>query len=423
MPVPFSLMREADVIVVGAGAAGIFAAWRAATLGARTILLEKTKRIGTKILVSGGGKCNITHSGPIEDVLKAFRPNEAKFLRPSFYRFTNEEMVEMLVDRGLEVYTRPDGRIFPVHQTAKDVVSILREFLADARVDIRFDAPATGLRPLEDGRIEVLVGEEQFVAKSVVVSVGGSSFPNSGTTGDGWPWMRALGHQIVPIRAALAPMYLQLTWEPPAGVAVRDGILRARGSSGVLTKWRGDLLFSHQGVTGPSALAVSRIVAEHMVDGPVTLEIDIIPDIPQEALNERWIEDAKSSPHRLVLTQLESLVAARIATLICESADVEPASKLKDLDRKSRNRLVARIKSWPLGPVRAAPLEKGEVVAGGVSLDQVNPKTMESTLVPGLFLCGEILDIAGPVGGYNLQAAWSTGFVSGDSAAIHAGFK
>ncbi|RYG40376.1 FAD-binding protein, partial [bacterium] len=211
-----------DVLVIGAGAAGIFAAWRAATEGARTILIEKTPRIGTKILVSGGGKCNIVHDGPIEDVLRAFRPNEARFLRPSVYRHPNETIVRMFTDRGLKTMTREDGRIFPVDATAKDVVNVLRSYLDEAGVDLRLESPCTGLA-IEDGRVvgatvgayestgaapklsggygaKALLRETggivhegdrasgTILAGATILATGGSSYPNSGTTGDGWKW-------------------------------------------------------------------------------------------------------------------------------------------------------------------------------------------------------------------------------------------
>ncbi|HRK22423.1 MAG TPA: NAD(P)/FAD-dependent oxidoreductase, partial [Fimbriimonadaceae bacterium] len=182
------------VVVIGAGAAGIMASLRAAKLGASVLLLEKTPRIGTKILISGGGKCNITHDGDLEDVLRAFRPNEARFLRPACYRWTNRQVVELFTSQGLDVYTRPDGRIFPVEKTAKDVVAILAGYLARAKVDLRLECPVTGLLRDEAGISAVLTRQGPIVVQAVVLAVGGSSYPNSGTTGDGWRWAAELGH-------------------------------------------------------------------------------------------------------------------------------------------------------------------------------------------------------------------------------------
>lgn len=411
-------MPGRNVIVVGGGAAGIIAAWRAAQCGARVTLLEKTPRLGTKILISGGGKCNITHAGPLEEVLRSFRPNEARFIRPACYRFTNEQVVDILTSRGLEVYTRPDGRIFPVDKTAKDVVAILRSYLEEANVDIRLETPVVGLLS-ERGEIRgVQLADGPLASERVVVSVGGSSYPNSGTTGEGWKWLRALGHTVVKVRAALAPIYLELD-EPPAeraGVALRDCVLKARLAGKEIVRWRGDLLFTHHGVSGPTVLGISRVVAEQE-ERTVTLEVDLAPDCPHESLVERFLEFARSNPKKTVRSFVDPFLAQSLLDGLANDATVELATVVSQLDKKSRNRLIETLKGWKLGQVRHVPLEKGEVVAGGISLDEVDPQTMESRLVQGLYLCGEVLDIAGPVGGYNLQAAFATGYVAGETAA------
>jgi len=420
-----------DVVVVGGGAAGIIAAWNAQRNGARTLLLEKTSRLGTKILISGGGKCNICHDGPLEDVLKAFRKNEALFLRPSFYRFTNKEVVEIMTDRGLEVYTRPDGRIFPVHQTAKDVVAILESLLTDESVTVRTEAPVVGIDPI-DGGFRVSIGEpippnsgyrhaaqgnvETITARTVIVSTGGASYPNCGTTGDGWDWMRQLGHSIVPTLPALAPIYLHFTefQTQLSGISIRDGVLKARYGGKEVARWRGDTLLTHQGVSGPCALGISRVIAEQPVSTDVTIECDFRPDLSFEQLSE---EIMTLPANRTILSYLTGFMAERVGMQLLQDSQIDEHIISRRLERKPRNRLVEAIKGWKLGPVRVVPLEKGEVTAGGVSLAEVDSKSMLSQTVTGLFLCGEILDIAGPVGGYNLQAAFSTGFVAGESAA------
>ena len=444
-----------DVLVIGAGAAGIFAATRTAELGARTVLLEKTPRIGTKILVSGGGKCNVAHDGPLDDVLRAFTREEAAFLRPAAHRMPNDAIIRLFTGAGLEVYTRDDGRVFPVHQTAKDVVAILRRRLDEAGVDIRLESPVTELL-IEDGeavgvragRYERTGGEPklsggygakallretggiihpgdtaegEFRAGAIVLATGGSSYPNSGTTGDGWPWARAAGHTVVKVRAALAPLYIDL--EPRsgiatadlAGVALREIELKARGAGKTLIKWGGDLLFTHQGISGPTALGVSRLVAEAMDAGPVELLADLAPETPAEEIAAYWHGLAPSRTG--VETALKELAPERIAAEIARLEGIEPGTTLGALGPKGRNRLADRVKALGLGRVRTVPLEKGEVVAGGVTLDEVDPHTMASRKCARLFLCGEVLDIAGPVGGYNLQAAFATGHVAGESAA------
>lgn len=407
-----------QVVVIGAGAAGIMASLRAAELGAKVLLLEKTPRIGTKILISGGGKCNITHDGPIENVLRVFRPNEARFIRPSCYRLTNGQVVELFTNRGLKVYARPDGRIFPVDQTAKDVVAILRRRLDEAGVEVRLESSVTQLERDDGGIVAVRVGEKRIPTRRVVLAVGGSSYPNSGTTGDGWRWAQSLGHSIVKPRAALAPLELSETrWREYSGVALRDVVLKARQNGKEMARWRGDLLITHVGLSGPCALGVSREVAEAREKGPVQAEIDLVPDSAFEKLAREAVDYAQAHPARKVAAFLDNAVPDRLAKEILHSAQIEPDAVFAQLPRKARNRLVECLKGWPLGEIKEAILAKGEVVAGGVSLDEVDPKTMASKVCPGLFVAGEALDVAGPVGGYNLQAAFATGYVAGESAA------
>jgi len=399
----------------------MIAAWSAATSGAHVILLEKTSRLGTKILISGGGKCNITHDGPIEDVLKEFRPNEARFIRPACYRFLNTRIVEMLTDRGLLVYTRDDGRIFPVDQTAKDVVAILEEYVREAGVEIRLDSPVRTILTRDDAVSGVKLADGIIDTDRVILASGGSSYPKTGTTGDGWPWAKELGHTIVPIIAALAPIDMARDgMDPRAGIALRDVILRARIDGKEVTRWRGDLLFTHRGVSGPTVLGISRIVAEHEPT-PCSLEVDLAPDQKLDALQGRIVAEKQADPRRRVANLIEGMAPKNLLPDISLAAGLNLDTPLQSVSNKDLNRLAIVLKGWDLGLVRTVPLEKGEVVAGGVSLDEVDPRTMASRVCPGLFLCGEVLDIAGPVGGYNLQAAFATGFVAGESAAnLHA---
>jgi hypothetical protein len=413
-----------QIVVVGGGAAGIIAAWRAASLGADVLLLEKGRRLGTKILISGGGKCNVTHAGRLEDIRKAFRPNEAAFLKPSFYKFTNTDFTDLLEADGLRLYTRPDGRIFPIPPAdAKDVVAVLEGLVRSAGVTVRFDAAVEGIEAAGGAVTGVRLDGEVIPAGRVVLATGGSSYPATGCTGDGWRWCEALGHTIVRLCAALAPLYLDPS--PPEsfnGVALRDCVLRARrvhpdGNTGKeRMRWRGDMVFTYKGVSGPVALGVSREIAEALPEGS-TVEADFLPDESVEALSERLSRWSRENPRKGLAAFVETVAAQSLSSAILASAGVGADVKGAYLTARERNRLAATLKGWSLGRVRAIPLERGEVVAGGVALGEVDPKTMRSRNVRGLWLCGEILDIAGPVGGYNLQAAWSTGYVAGDDAA------
>jgi len=417
-------MTISRVAVVGGGAAGIIAASRASELGAKVTLYEKNERPGMKILISGGGKCNLTHQGSMEEIRAQFRQPEARFLKPSFYRYTNHDFLEILHTRGMRTYTRPDGRIFPVDPSnAKDVVALLFDFLKESGVEFRPFSPCSGL-VVTDGQVSG-IGDKVMPTDKVIVCTGGSSYPATGTTGDGWRWLSDIGHTIEPLRAALAPLYLQNARPDWSGIAIRDTVLRGRTTEGgkQLSSWRGDLLFTHKGLSGPCALGISREVAERMAissELPI-VEIDLVPDKEYEDIRESLRKLSRDNPRKTLTGLVSEVVTDRLIEAVVDAIGISGDTRLAHLPAKNANRYASVMKGWSLGPVRSVPLERGEVVAGGVRLDEVNPNTMESRLINGLYLCGEVLDIAGPVGGYNLQAAWSTGYVAGSSSGVSPG--
>ena len=415
--------EDSEILVAGGGAAGLIAALRAAELGAKVTLLEKNERLGMKILISGGGKCNLTHDGPMEELRAVFRANEARFLKPCFYRYTNDDFLAILHRYGMKTYVRPDGRVFPVEPAnAKDVVAILERAVRDAGVTVRLGAAVSGLI-VEDGQIRgVRVGAREMRAARVIAAVGGSSYPATGTTGDGWRWAAEIGHHLVPLRAALAPIYLRDVEPDWSGIALRDVVLRARlpNLGKEYVRWRGDLLFTHKGLSGPCALGISREIGERMaagIPGGGAIEIDLAPDTPFEVLAGQIRAELAASPRKTVGGIVDGRVPDSLAAPFIAAHGLDRQTRGPHLSAALLKRLTAGLKGWALGEVRSVPIERGEVVAGGVALEEVDPQTMQSRVARGLYLCGEILDIAGPVGGYNLQAAWSTGCVAGESAA------
>lgn len=413
-----------DVLVIGGGAAGMIAALAAARDGARALLLEKNDRLGIKLLISGGGKCNITHDGDMDALREAFPPHQARFLRHSAACFDNDAVLALLHARGVETLTRPDGRVFPVSGRAGDVVDALEAEMRAAGASVRLRAAVTSIREREGHVVGVRLadapGEKAAIdARVVILATGGVSYPKTGTTGDGFTWARALGHTLVPPRAALAPLYLA---EPPpaewSGVALRDSLLRVRDSAGkLLGRWRGDTLFTHRGVSGPTALGVSAAAARGMESGQVSADVDLLPDETPESLTAALTAPGHRAARRGARALLDAWLPNRIVPALLARAGIDLATPLHQLRRPERIRLIEGLKRMELGRVAHVPLERSEVTAGGVVLPEVDPATMASRKVAGLYLCGEILDIDGPVGGYNLQAAFSTGYVAGESAA------
>jgi len=297
------------------------------------------------------------------------------------------------------------------------VVALLTQHVLDAGVTVRYGASVTGLHVQNNRLCGVQIGEEFMPADRVVVCTGGSSYPATGTTGDGWRWLPNAGHSLVPLRAALAPLYLHEAQTDWSGVALRGATLRARASreGKEYARWTGDLLFTHKGVSGPTALGVSRDIAERENTGAI--EADLVPDTSFEDLRARLQAEARAQPRKTAAALVAPFLPARLVEPLLAAASVDPSTRGAYLPAKAVNKLASTLKGWPLGAVRHVPLERGEVVAGGVPLSEADPQTMQSLVMPGLYLCGEVLDIAGPVGGYNLQAAWSTGWVAGEAAA------
>ncbi|MBX2991274.1 MAG: NAD(P)/FAD-dependent oxidoreductase [Bacteroidetes bacterium] len=412
------MSRPNPIFVIGGGAAGIIAACRAASLGARVLLLERNSKLGIKLLISGGGKCNITHAGPMEEVRAAFVPHEARFLKPSFYTFSNDDIVRMIEDAGVATYTRPNGRVFPVSGNADDVVNALAGYLKKEGVQLRLNARVSGIVHREDAVRGLMIGNVEIESEHIILATGGASYPKTGTKGDGFEWARALGHTIVPVRPALAPIGIEpklpADWR---GVALRDGCLMVFADGRKLTEWRDDILFSHEGITGPAALEVSRVAAEAMLAHDVELRFDFFPQKDFTHVDDDLNKLVLSKRDRMISTLLESWLPNRIVHPLLQSVGIDAAKRGHVLTREERRKIVQLLKDWKLGNVSSINIERGEVTAGGVALDEVDPKSMRSRKVKGLYICGEVLDIAGPVGGYNLQAAFSTGFVAGETAA------
>lgn len=411
-------LESTPILVIGAGAAGILASWRAAESGARVILLEKNKKIGIKLLISGGGKCNITHSGSIEDLQRAFQQAEARFLKPSLFRFTNGDIIEVLRKHGVETYSRPNGRIFPLSGRAEDVVDALHRCLLQSGVEVRVHSAVESISFEGTGVKGVMVDGRFISSAHIILTTGGVSYPKTGTTGDGFVWAEALGHTVVPLRAALAPMVvvplLPADWR---GIALRDGELSVYVNGKRVFRWRDDILFTHEGISGPAALEVSRRAAEYLEKGPVELRFDFLPAKEFVDVDRELLSMVEAHPDRMIQSHAESWLPNRIVPVVLRSIGVDPATRGYKLGRNERKAVVSMLKSWCIGNVERINIERGEVTAGGISLVEVDPQTMRSRKVQGLYIAGEVLDIAGPVGGYNLQAAFSTGYVAGETAA------
>ncbi len=410
---------DKPVIVIGAGGAGIIAAWKAASLGAPVILLERNSRPGVKILISGGGKCNITHAGTVGELLDAFSRQERTFLKPSIHRFSNDDILELLKNEGISTSARANGRVFPTHGTAKDVMRGLLSTLQRTGVTLRVHSPVKRIMFKNNAITGVRLDSMEMPTNHLIIATGGKSYSRTGTTGDGYAWATELGHTIVPIRAALAPMALTPAlpreWQ---GIAIRGCRLFAVASDHRIASWDGDVLFTHEGISGPAALEISRSVALALESTPVGLYIDFFPGKEFDTLDNELNAYVQSHRAKTITTLLDAWLPNRMVESFLAGLGVQSTTRGHVLSRQDRRAIVHGLKGWSIGMVVNVPLDRGEVSAGGVALHEVDPKSMRSRVVSGLYLCGEVLDIAGPIGGYNLQAAFSTGFVAGENAAL-----
>ena len=406
----------AKVIVIGGGAAGLVAAWRAASLGHGVTLLEANARLGVKLRISGGGKCNVTHGGAPQALLAAFEPEQARFLRPSLHAFGNAAVLDLLHREGVKTYVRENGRVFPEDRpgSAGAVVAAFEALVRRAGVEVRTGARVTALLGERPHLNAVAIDEELLPAEVFVLATGGASYPETGTRGEVLGWLKHLGVPMKPWFPALAPIPLQRPRPAWEGVALRGGELRlSAGPQGRrLASFKGDLLFTKHGISGPAALELSQATERARRDGSAWLSYALTL-APPEAVEAALLVEQREHPRLLAATWAQRLLPERLVDPWLEELGAPRELMLKDLPKAGRRALVTLATALPLGEPQAVSLARGEVAAGGVELSAVDPRTMALKGWGNLRVCGELLDLDGPVGGYNLQAAFSTGFSAG----------
>lgn len=403
-----------DVLVIGAGAAGLVAAAEAAARGRQTLLLEKNKRPGVKILMSGGTRCNLTHATDKWGIIKAYG-EQGNFLHSALAALSPAELVQMFEDEGVATKVEETGKVFPVSNKATDVLAALVRRFDRSGAELSLAEPVVTCTRVED-QFLVVTQNGSFTCDSLLITVGGKSYPGSGTTGDGYAWAAAMGHDIVPPRPALVPITTDAPWvKSLTGLTIPDvqvSVCEAANSRS-LASARGSFLFTHFGLSGPVILDVSRAVTAHSKPRELSLMCDFLPATSQSDLEEQLQQEANAEGKKQIAGLLSKHIPRRLAEELLGLCGLNPELRSAELPKRERHRLAAAIKQSLVPVSGTRGFEKAEVTAGGVSLREVDSRTMQSKLVPGLYFAGEILDLDGPIGGYNFQAAFSTGVLAG----------
>lgn len=409
-------MADQKVLVIGGGAAGLLAAGRAAELGANVVLLEKNKMVGRKLLITGKGRCNVTNAGDINKFIENFSGN-GRFLFSAFSKFFNQELEDLLKAQGVALKVERGGRIFPVSDKAADIVKALQNYAVKNGALIQLNKNITGLVVEEGQLIGVKTADDFLPAQRVIVATGGKSYPGTGSTGDGYLWAKEVGHSVVPPRPALVPLNTRESWvKDIQGLALKNVEVSLYKGEKLLGQEFGEMLFTHFGVSGPIILTLSRYVVSS-TGLELTLYINLKPALSEEKLDLRLHRDFQKYQRKQLKNALDDLLPKNLIPIVIEQSGVSPEKFVHQITKQERMDLLKTLQALKLTVSGPRSLAEAIVTAGGVSLKEVDPRTMESKLLPGLYFAGEVLDIDGFTGGYNLQAAFSTGYVAGESAA------
>ncbi len=407
------------IIVVGAGAAGMMAAGAAANAGARVLLLEKMKQPGRKLAITGKGRCNLTNTCEIREFIEHFGKT-GNFLRQALHRFSNRDLIEFFNANGLETVAERGGRIFPASGKAPDVVKVMRDWLRKCGATIRLSSPVQELL-FVDGKISgVMVADEEFPAAAVILAAGGASYPKTGSTGDGYHLAKSAGLKITQRRPALVPLICpdREIIGPAAGLTLHNVTVRLFINQKKVREIFGEIMFTEDGVSGPTTLTLSGTAVAALENGKkVELFIDLKPALDEKKLDTRLIRDFHRRGKENLESILRGLIPQEFVGICLKMTDIAPQRRGHEISAAERKKLRHWFKKLCLPITGHRPLSEAIVTAGGVDLQNIDPRTMAAKQISNLFIAGELLDLQADTGGYNLQAAFSTGHLAGISAA------
>ena len=413
-------------IVIGGGPAGMMAAITASQSGDKVILIEKMKSLGRKLLITGKGRCNITSSLPIEDFIKN-TPGNGKFLYSVYQSFTNKDIVKFLKEEGLEVKEERGNRIFPITDKSQDVLECFIKKLKKNKVEIHYNEEVKEILYKKSNGENTVIGvkttKEEILADKVILATGGKSYPLTGSTGDGYKMAEKLGHTIKDIKPSLVPLeiYEKETCKELQGLSLKNVTVKVidEEKNKIIFQEFGEMLFTHFGVSGPIILTASsklvryKKIEEKMKEKNISLIIDFKPALSEQKLEDRILRDFSEFKNKQYKNSLDKLLPQKLIPVIIRLSNIEENRKVNEITKEERRKLVLLLKNFNLNVKAFRPVEEAIVTSGGIYIKEINPKTMESKIVKNLYFAGEIIDVDSYTGGFNLQIAYSTGYVAG----------
>lgn len=404
-----------DFIVIGGGPAGMMAASRAGARGKRVVLLEKKDQLGKKLLICASGRCNVTNTASLDALIKVYGRG-GLFLRAALETFDNEKLRLFLLSYGVDTVVENKGRVFPKSQKADSILKALETCMHDHKVKIQANSHVLRLN-IENNRVSgVETNHENIFGKNILIATGGLSYPATGSTGDGYTLATSAGHTICPTYPAIIAFETEETWvKSLQGTPMKNVNITAYQSGKKIAEQFGEALFTHYGVSGPTILDMSKRIVGCLPGGSVQIRIDLKPKHTPEKLESILLDTIKRHGSKVMKSCLTFFLPEKLAPIFMNLCNIELHKKASQITAPERRRIVRLLKGLPLTLVRHRPIEEAIVTGGGISLNQVDAKTMQSKLCAGLYFAGEVLDIDGPTGGFNLQAAFSSGYLAGDS--------
>jgi len=405
------------VIVVGGGAAGMLAAYAAALAGDEVILFERNEKLGKKIYITGKGRCNLTNAADMDTVFKNVNRNP-KFLYSAFYTFDNMAIIDLVEKNGCPTKVERGNRVFPVSDKSSDVIKALEKAVRGAGVTVKLNNRVLDILS-KDGAVRGVKTDREgvFNADRVIVATGGLSYPTTGSDGDGYEFARRLGHTVIDTSPSLVPLVSEDDFcAKLQGLSLKNTELRLISDGKCVYREIGELLFTHFGISGPLVLSASSFYDLEKRKGKKSkVVLDFKPGLDAETLDKRILRDFEGEKNKLFKNSLDALLPQKLIPVIVERSGIDESKQVNSVTREERERLVSLIKNFEISVSGTADIKEAVITRGGINVKEINPGTMESKLVKGLFFAGEVLDLDAMTGGFNLQIAWSTGYLAGIS--------